>query len=114
VLRARVSGRTVLLPGDAETEEQQAMLTHLGAAALRADVLKVAHHGSAYQEPLFLDAVDPAVALVSVGRDNDYGHPADSTLEALRTSGAVVARSDQDGDVAVVVRAGALLLVRRG
>jgi competence protein ComEC len=46
VLRARLDGRTVLLPGDAETEEQQELLTALGPAALRADVLKVAHHGS--------------------------------------------------------------------
>ena len=44
VLRARVDGRTVLLPGDAETEEQQELLSRLGPAAVRADVLKVAHH----------------------------------------------------------------------
>jgi competence protein ComEC len=114
VLRVRVGGRTVLLPGDAETEEQQALLTHLGAAAVRADVLKVAHHGSAYQEPQFLDAVDPAVALVSVGRDNDYGHPNGPLLDRLARSGARVVRTDLSGDSAAVATADGLAVVARG
>jgi competence protein ComEC len=116
VLRARVDGRTVLLPGDAETEEQQDLLTRLGPAAVRADVLKVAHHGSAYQEPQFLDAVDPAVALVSVGRDNDYGHPNASVLARLTRDGARVLRTDQDGDLAAVATGSGtgLAVVARG
>jgi competence protein ComEC len=114
VLRARVDGRTVLLPGDAETEEQQELLTHLGVAALRADVLKVAHHGSAYQEPLFLDAVDPAVALVSVGRDNDYGHPNAALLARLTRGGTRVLRTDEGGDLAAVAAGNGLAVVARG
>ena len=42
---------------------------------LRADVLKVPHHGSAYSDPDFLAAVHARVAVISVGRHNDYGHP---------------------------------------
>jgi competence protein ComEC len=116
VLHARVDGRTVLLAGDAEIEEQQDLLTRLGPAAVRADVLKVAHHGSAYQQPQFLDAVDPAVALVSVGRDNDYGHPNAAVLAYLARSGARVRRTDQDGDLAAVATgSGAgLAVVARG
>ncbi len=68
VLTATVAGVRILLAGDAETEEQRAMLETMPAAAIRADVLKVAHHGSAYQDPEFLAAVRPAVALVCVGR----------------------------------------------
>ncbi len=83
VLTVREDGKTLLLPGDAETEEQQELLAHLGPQAVRADVLKVAHHGSAYQDPAFLDAVDPAVALVSVGLGNDYGHPNLALLSRL-------------------------------
>src|SRR3712207_7512418 len=45
---------------------------------VRADVLKVPHHGSGAQEPAFLDAVDPSVVLTSVGADNTYGHPSRS------------------------------------
>ena len=55
--------------------EEQHDLLALGPAALRADVLKVPHHGSAYQDPELLDVADPAVAVVSVGADNSYGHP---------------------------------------
>ncbi|MGX6605083.1 ComEC/Rec2 family competence protein [Micromonosporaceae bacterium Da 78-11] len=114
VLRARVRGETVLLPGDAETEEQDELLDHLGPEAVRADILKVAHHGSAYQEPRFLDAVDPAVALVSVGLDNDYGHPNAALLARLSAGGARVLRTDQAGDLAVVATAQGLAVVARG
>jgi competence protein ComEC len=93
VLRARVDGRTLLLPGDAETEEQQELLDHLGPVAVRADVLKVAHHGSAYQLPEFVDAVAPAVALVSVGAGNDYGHPNTGLLDRLSRGAGAAYRS---------------------
>jgi len=114
VLRARVDGRTVLLPGDAETEEQEDLLNHLGPAAVRADVLKVAHHGSAYQSPAFVDAVDPAVALVSVGAGNDYGHPNAALLGRLGRGGARVLRTDEGGDLAAVRTGNGLAVVARG
>ena len=114
VLRARLDGRTLLLPGDAETEEQQELLNHLGPPAVRADVLKVAHHGSAYQLPEFLDAVNPAVALVSVGADNDYRHPNAALLARLSRGGARVLRTDQGGDLAAVSTGSGLAVVARG
>jgi competence protein ComEC len=114
VLRARIRGETILLPGDAETEEQAELLSRLPPADLRADVLKVAHHGSAYQSPAFLDEVDPAVAFVSVGRDNDYGHPNPAVLARLAREGARVLRTDQSGDLAAVVTGDGLAVVARG
>jgi competence protein ComEC len=114
VLRARVDGWTVLLAGDAETEEQEAILRASGPAAVRADVLKVAHHGSAYQEPRFVDAVDPAVALVSVGAGNDYGHPNAALLARLGRGGARVLRTDVGGDLAAVAVGSGLAVVARG
>jgi len=67
------------------------------------EVLKVAHHGSA--DPLLPDLLDrlrPRVAVISVGRGNDYGHPTPSTLATLeRRSGLVVCRTDRDGAVTV-------------
>jgi competence protein ComEC len=114
VLRARVQGRTVLLTGDAETEEQQAILAASGPEAVRADVLKVAHHGSAYQEPRFLDAVGPAVALVSVGADNDYGHPNAALVGRLVRGGARVVRTDVEGDLAAVADGAGLAVVAGG
>ncbi|MCK1845642.1 ComEC/Rec2 family competence protein, partial [Micromonospora sp. R42004] len=114
VLTATVAGVRVLLAGDAETEEQRAMLETMPAAAIRADVLKVAHHGSAYQDPQFLAAVRPAVALVCVGVDNDYGHPNAGLLDRLTRGGARVLRTDTGGDLAAVRVGAGLAVVTRG
>ena len=114
VLRVEVLGETVLLPGDAETEEQDELLDRLGPEALRADVLKVAHHGSSYQSVRFVDAIDPAIVLVSVGKDNDYGHPNPSLLGRLARGGTRVLRTDQAGDLAAVATGRGLAVVARG
>lgn len=113
VLRATVAGVRVLLTGDAEVELQQELLEQVGADRLRADVLKVAHHGSEFQEPAFLDAADPAVALVSVGADNSYGHPHPAPLDQLENGGTRVLRTDTDGDLAAVLHHGRLAVVTR-
>ncbi|WP_432831083.1 ComEC/Rec2 family competence protein [Dactylosporangium sp. CA-092794] len=102
VLSVSTGGFRVLLTGDAETEEQLSLRTMDDPALLRADVLKVAHHGSAYQDETFLEAVAPRIALVSVGADNDYGHPSAVLLARLTRGGARVLRTDQQGDLAVV------------
>jgi len=111
VLLVRVQGVRLLLTGDIEPEGQRALLARgvLGPV----DVLKVAHHGSAYQAPELLPVVRPRVALVSVGADNDYGHPAPGTLSGLRAAGAVVGRTDQDGMLVVAGSGRALRLVGR-
>lgn len=112
VLRTEVRGVRILLAGDAEEEEQQALLDASGD--LSTDVLKVSHHGSAYQQPRFLDATDPAVAVVSVGANNRYGHPNPAVLERLRRQGARVMRTDLSGDVAAVWTRDGLAVVVHG
>jgi competence protein ComEC len=112
VLRAVSHGVTMVLAGDAEIEEQQDLLG-LDPADLRADVLKVAHHGSSYQDLAFLAAVAPRVALVSVGVDNPYGHPNPGILARLSASGARVLRTDRDGDLAVAWTADGLAVATR-
>ncbi|MGC4895216.1 ComEC/Rec2 family competence protein [Micromonospora sp. DT31] len=114
VVAASVAGVRILLSGDAEAEEQRAMRETMPAGAIRADVLKVAHHGSAYQDGEFLAAVRPAVALVCVGADNDYGHPHPGLLGRLTRGGARVFRTDTDGDVAAVRVDAGLAVVARG
>ncbi len=111
LLLARARGISVLLVGDAEVEQQHALLAELGPDALRADVLKVAHHGSSYQDPELLDAVGPRVALVSVGADNSYGHPSPPVLRRLADNGARVLRTDLDGDIAIVSTSDGLVIV---
>src|SRR5262249_6018574 len=114
VFRAVSHGVSILLGADAETEEQGDLLADVDPASLRADVLKVPHHGSAYQDPRLLDAVDPRVALVSVGAGNRYGHPSAGVLARLVRAGARVLRTDLDGDVAVIATDDGLAAVARG
>jgi beta-lactamase superfamily II metal-dependent hydrolase len=77
-------------------------------ADLHADILKVGHHGSAYSSsPAFIRAVSPRYALISVGRDNLFGHPAAATLATLASTGAQVLRTDRCAEVHVLLLADA-------
>ncbi len=100
VLRAEYHGIQILLTGDIEPAAQRALLrtTPVG----RIDVLKVPHHGSAYQDPELFRALAPRLALISVGQGNPYGHPAPATEAVLRASGARVMRTDRNGAIAVL------------
>ncbi|SDH23588.1 ComEC/Rec2 family competence protein [Microbacterium pygmaeum] len=89
-----------LFLGDLSASPQRA----LGAAAILEpsyDLVKVAHHGSADQDPRFYQDIDPSIALITVGTDNDYGHPRDETLALLSAAGARIARTDREGMIAV-------------
>ncbi|NRQ40559.1 MBL fold metallo-hydrolase [Nonomuraea sp. NN258] len=110
VVHVRWRAGSALLSGDMETEAQDALV---GALSVRADILKVPHHGSRRQSPAFLAAVGARAALISAGEDNDYGHPAAMTLARLRQLGMNVYRTDQSGDLAVVEREGRLAVIQR-
>lgn len=112
VIMARTRAGRALLTGDVELRAQSWLLS--SGADLAADILKVPHHGSRYTAPEFLRAVHPRIALVSVGHGNDYGHPSSAVLGALRRGGTTVARTDREGDIAVVGDGGALRVVSRG
>ena len=103
VLAVDYAGRRLLLTGDAGEATERVLLDRYGAA-LRADVLKVGHHGSRFSTtPEFLAAVAPEVALVSVRADPRRRLPDDGVLERLRRSGARVLRTDLAGAVTVAV-----------
>ena len=90
-----------LMTGDAEAGEERWMLER-GGRDLRADVLKVGHHGSSTSTTAaFLAAVQPRLALISVGVANTYGHPSADVVRALMEAGAQVLRTDQLGTVVV-------------
>ncbi|HEX6469913.1 MAG TPA: ComEC/Rec2 family competence protein [Streptosporangiaceae bacterium] len=110
VMVARWPGLSVLLSGDVETEAQHALVAQVPPV----DVLKVPHHGSRSQDPAFLAASRARVAIISVGADNDYGHPAPATLALLRGLGMRTYRTDADGSVAVVRTARGLSVVTHG
>lgn len=105
-------GVRVLLTGDLEPESQRAVLA--AGTDLRADVLKVPHHGSGRQDAGFVAATGARLAIISAGVDNDYGHPAPRTLDLLRHAGMAVVRTDTDGAVAVVRDGTDLATVRSG
>lgn len=105
VLTVDVNGLHVALLGDIEAEAAGAIRLSMSRdpqlAGWPVDVLKVAHHGSANRDDRLLDLLSAPVALICVGVGNDYGHPAPSTLNALRDRGFRILRTDLDGDVAV-------------
>jgi competence protein ComEC len=100
VFRLEYGRFRMLFTGDAGAEAEARMLA--AGDDLRADVLKVGHHGSAYSStPEFIRAVAPSDAIISVGRDNLFGHPAANTLATLERAGAHIYRTDQDGAITV-------------
>jgi competence protein ComEC len=100
-LRVRAAGGlTLLLLGDLEPPAQRELLRGREASG-PVDVLKVAHHGSAFQDAGLLHDVRPRLALISCGADNPYGHPSARTVGALGAAGARVLRTDTDGPIAV-------------
>jgi competence protein ComEC len=112
VLLVRIRGVTLFLGGDIEPEGQERLAAAL--PELHVDVLKVPHHGSRYQDLPFLQSLQARLAVISVGADNDYGHPAPETVSGLAATGERVLRTDRDGSVAVVERDGRLSAVTTG
>ncbi len=102
VLRITFGQVAILLTGDAQSEAEARLLSH-GLADLRADILKVGHHGSAYSStPQFLAAVHPKIAVISCGLHNIFGHPSPQTLATLKAAGARCFRTDLNGGVSVI------------
>ena len=100
-LRVTYGSHSILLAGDVQADAE-GKLARLGGG-LRSTVLKVAHHGRDTSSSLpFLEAVEPEVAIISVGEGNRFGHPSAETLEALRSVGADVYRTDEDGTVEII------------
>jgi len=100
VARVSYGNTSFLFTGDMEAEEEADLLE--GDSMLSADVLKVGHHGSNSSSTLpFLQMVAPAYAVISVGQNNDYGHPHAETLENLAAVGATVLRTDRSGTIVI-------------
>lgn len=91
---------SVLLTGDITADHESEIASALTTPI---DVLKVAHHGSAYSSTnIFLQSADPRYAVISCGLSNDYGHPAPSTIQRLRSLGAEIFRTDLQSDIRLV------------
>ncbi len=97
VVLATIEGRGILLTGDIEREAQAEIMREVKSVDV--DVVKAPHHGSANLDEGFASWASAEIALISVGKDNDYGHPAPEALNEW--SGAEIFRTDQDGAVAL-------------
>jgi competence protein ComEC len=108
VLRVKGKKHAFLLAGDVE-EEAEDNLAHLGKW-LKSEAIKIPHHGGRTSaNPVFLSGVSPSIAVISVGRDNNFGHPSPEMLEQLLN--LRVLRTDRDGAIKIV-EAGDTLKVR--
>jgi competence protein ComEC len=98
VIKIQHGNTSFLLTGDAESESEQQMLA--SGASLKADVLKVGHHGSSSSTTqAFLTSVSPKYAVISCGAGNQYGHPHQETLSKLASAGVKTYRTDTNGTV---------------
>lgn len=96
VLRIEYGETSFLFTGDAELSDEKEILEH--NPKLKSTVLKVGHHGSGTSTSVsFLDSVAPEYAVITVGGDNSYGHPAEAVLERLREAGVRLYRTDMQG-----------------
>ena len=117
VLAVHVGEVDALMLGDVEREAAHDLLLRMrrdpemSTAAAELDVVKTPHHGSANLDAQLMAAVRAPVAVISVGKDNDYGHPTAPHLAMLRSNGYAAYRTDQRGHVAIVERDGRLGVV---
>lgn len=87
-----------VLTGDAETEEEADIIS--SGIDISADLLKAGHHGSnTSTSESFLNKVNPKYAVISVGKDNSYGHPSDVTLNKLKDKNIQIYRTDEKGTI---------------
>ena len=99
VVKIEWGHRSILFVGDAEAHEESELLRSGG---LRADVLKVGHHGSrTSSSAAFIAATAPVEAVISVGSRNHFGHPSAHTLDTLLHAGTRIWRTDRNGEVRI-------------
>ncbi len=95
VIKITYNEKAFLFMGDAEKLSENEITGDVSA-----DVLKVGHHGSSSSTgDAFLSKVNPSYAVISVGTDNDYGHPMQTTLDKLNAAGSTIYRTDLDGTI---------------
>jgi competence protein ComEC len=99
VVRVHVGGYSILMTGDMDVATEEDVMSSLADGDVRADILKICHHGSKYStSDGFLQAVDPTIAVFQVGKNN-YGHPNRTILEKCREKGIMIYRNDQNGAI---------------
>ncbi len=99
VARVQYGNTSFMFTGDAEGISEKEMIDVYGSS-LRTDVLKLGHHGSTTSTTNdFLELVNPSVAVITVGKDNTYGHPHKEIIERLEKNNIRIYRTDLDGNI---------------
>ncbi len=98
ILKITYGKTSFLFTGDAESDEEMSIVEQ--NVDLKSDVLRVAHHGSKYSSSAeFLEAVSPRYAIISVGKNNDYGHPHEQAIQRLEKYTSEIYRTDRCGTI---------------
>jgi competence protein ComEC len=101
VMKMESGGEAVLLTGDISDRVEKALID--SNSDIEARILKIAHHGSKTSTSEgFLEAVKPDVAIISVGRDNRFGHPAEIVLDRLNNFNIKVLRTDKNNNICLI------------
>lgn len=104
-LKVTLSNMSVVFTGDSQWEAETALLER--GISLKADILKLGHHGSSTSSSeKLINAVNPSAVVVSCGYNNFYNHPANIVLERVKTKGIKLYRTDLDGNITVTPEEG--------
>ncbi len=102
-MKLNYKANSLMLVGDAEMTDEEKMLGIFEASELRSDVLKLGHHGSSDgSSEKFLEAIQPEYGIISVGKDNPYGHPSLRIIRRLERIGAKIFSTDELGDIVFI------------
>lgn len=111
VVKLVCKGNKFLFMGDAEIEAEEELLNN--NVDLSVDVLKVGHHGSdTSSDQEFLRIVAPKIAVIQVGKDNDFGHPSRRVIKRLERIGAEIFRNDLEGTIKIVSNGEEIFVLR--
>lgn len=101
VLKITYKNTKFIFTGDAEEDDEKKILN--AGFDISSDVLKVGHHGSkTSSSEIFLKEVSPKIAVISCGKNNDYGHPHKATLDKLNSINCKIYRTDLNGDIVII------------
>lgn len=102
VFKLEYKSFSILFTGDIENIAEEVILSK--NINLKADILKVAHHGSkTSSSQRFIEAVSPKIALIGVGKNNMFGHPNREVIERLQSYGTKIYRTDECGEISITV-----------
>lgn len=107
---------SMIFTGDIEEIAEKHILQEFrhNLGIFSSQILKVAHHGSKTSSiKEFIDAVNPKIALIGVGENNKFGHPNEEVLTRLKTRGTRIYRTDQNGEILVIVDKKGVIKIKR-